>query len=124
MTKDAQCLQEIETWSPSKVMTIAEHACNHVLKRVLKLSTYQLQIFLVKYEYLRSYQLCENQGIRGKLRKRVCKNVFAILMQLIGGGGERGAWLKLSVVTCFLQCFVEREPQEITRQMCIFLERS
>ena len=58
MTKDVQCLQEIEAWSPSKapseVLTIAEHACNHVLKRVYKLSAYQLQIFLVKYEYLRS----------------------------------------------------------------------
>ena len=42
------------------VVIIAEHACDHVLKRVLKLSTYRLQAFLVKYEYLRSLQLCED----------------------------------------------------------------
>ena len=34
------------------LVTIAQHACDHVLKRVLKLSTYRLQILLVKYEYL------------------------------------------------------------------------
>ena len=39
----------------------------------------RLQIFLVKYEYLRSKQLCEDQGIRGKLKKRVCNHVLAIL---------------------------------------------
>ena len=32
------------------VITIAQHACDRVLKRVLKLSTYRLQIFLVKDE--------------------------------------------------------------------------
>ena len=32
------------------VATIAQHACKRVLKRVLKLSTDRLQIFLVKYE--------------------------------------------------------------------------
>ena len=51
----------------NKVMTITEHACDYVLKRVLKLSSYRLQIFPVKYEYLQSLQLCEDQGIRGKL---------------------------------------------------------
>ena len=35
------------------VETIAKHPCDCVLKRVLKLSTYRLQIFLVKDEYLR-----------------------------------------------------------------------
>ena len=44
-----------------------EHVCDHVLKRISKLSTYRLQIFLVKYEYLRLLQLCEDQGIRGQL---------------------------------------------------------
>ena len=62
-----------------KVVTIAEHACDHVPKRVLKLSADRLQIFLVKYEYVRSLQPCEDQGIQGKLKKRVCKHVFAIL---------------------------------------------
>ena len=49
------------------------------IKRVLKLLAYRLQIFLVKYEYLRSLQLCEDQGTDGKLKKCVCKHVFAIL---------------------------------------------
>ena len=55
------------------VATIAENACDHVLKRVLKLSAYQLQIFLVKYEHLKSLQLCQDQGIRGKLKEAVRK---------------------------------------------------
>ena len=61
------------------VVTVAEHACDHVLKRVLKPSTHRLQIFFVKYEYLRSLQLCEDQRIGGKFKKRVCKHVLAIL---------------------------------------------
>ena len=32
------------------VVTIAQRACDRVLKRVLKLSTYRLLIFLVKCE--------------------------------------------------------------------------
>ena len=51
------------------VVTIAQHACDRVLKRVLKLSTYRLQIFLAKYAYLRSLQLFEDQGICGKLKR-------------------------------------------------------
>ena len=61
------------------VVAIAEYACDHVLKRILKLLIYRLQIFLVKYEYLESLQLCEDQGIPGKLKKRVCNHVLAIL---------------------------------------------
>ena len=34
------------------VVTIAQHPCDRVLKRVLKLSAYRLQIFLAKYENL------------------------------------------------------------------------
>ena len=34
------------------VVTIAEHACDDVSKRILKLSTYQLRIVLTKYQYL------------------------------------------------------------------------
>ena len=59
------------------VVTVAEHASDHVLKRVFKLSTHRLQIFLVKYEYLQSLQLCEDQA--GKFEKRVCKHVLVIL---------------------------------------------
>ena len=44
-----------------------------------QLSTYRLQIFLVKYGYLRLLQLYEERGIHGKLTKRVCKYLLAIL---------------------------------------------
>ena len=61
-----------------RVVTISQYACNRVLKRVLKLSTYRLEIFFVKYEYLQSLQLCEDQGRRGKRKKLVCKHVLTI----------------------------------------------
>ena len=61
------------------VVSIAEHVCDHVLKRVLKLLIYRLQIILVQYEHLRSLQVCEDQGITGKLKKRVRNLVLAIL---------------------------------------------
>ena len=71
----------------NKVVTIAEQACDHVLKRVLKLSTYRLQIFLVKYECLRSLQLCEDKGIRKKLERNVFANMCLLSLQLIGKPG-------------------------------------
>ena len=40
---------------------------------------HRLQIFLVKDEYLRALELCEDQGIREKLKKLVCNHVLAIL---------------------------------------------
>ena len=58
------------------VVTIAEQTCDHVLKSVLKLLIYRFQTFLMKYKHLRSLQLGEDQGIPGKLKKRV---VLAIL---------------------------------------------
>ena len=88
MTKDVQPIQEIQAVSPSKkVVTIAKHAYGHVLKRVLKQSAYRLQIFLVKYEYLRSLQLCEDQGIRRKLKRNVSANMCLPFLQLIPGLG-------------------------------------
>ena len=62
-----------------KVLTIAERASNVAPKRILRLSIHRLQIFLEKYEYPRSLQLREDQGIRGKLKKRVCNHLLAIL---------------------------------------------
>ena len=61
------------------VVTIAERASDDSSKRVLRLSTNRLQIFFVTYEYLRSLLLCEDQGIREKLKKRVCNHMLAIL---------------------------------------------
>ena len=54
-----------------KVVTIAGRVAP---KRILRLSIHRLQIFLVKYEYLRSVQLCGDQGISAKL-----KNVFGTI---------------------------------------------
>ena len=61
------------------VVTVAEHASDVAPKRILRLSIHQLQIFLVKYEYPPSLQPCEYQGIPGKLKKRACNHVLAIL---------------------------------------------
>ena len=49
------------------VVTIAEDASYDAPKRILRLSTHRLQIFLVKYEYLQSLQLCEAQSILEQL---------------------------------------------------------
>ena len=55
------------------VVTIAEHACGHVLKRVLNFKAVSISIANIscENEYLRSLQLYEDQGIHGKLKKRV-----------------------------------------------------
>ena len=84
--------QEIQAGSPSKkIVTIAKHAYSHVLKRVFKQSAYRLQIFLVKYEYLRSLQLCEDQGIRRKRKRNVPANMCLRFLQLIPRPGFKNA---------------------------------
>ena len=65
-----------------EIVTIAQYAFDRVLMRVLKLSTYRLQMFLGKYECLRSIQPCEDQDILRKL-----KNLFA---NIRGGGIDEG----------------------------------
>ena len=60
------------------VVTIAEHVCDYVSKRVLKLLKYQLQIFLVKDHYLESLQLYGDQFIPGQLKKRAHQHVLPI----------------------------------------------
>ena len=47
------------------VATVAEHACDDASKRIVKLSMYPLQIFLVKHQYLLSLQRFEDQAISG-----------------------------------------------------------
>ena len=42
---------------------IAEHVCDYVTRRILKLPTYQLQVFLLKDEHLLSLQRYEDQAI-------------------------------------------------------------
>ena len=61
------------------VVSIAEHATDVAPKRNLRLLIHRLQKFLVKYEHLWLLQLCEDQDIREKLKKRVCNHVLAIL---------------------------------------------
>ena len=71
------------------VVTIAEDASEDAPKRVVRLSTHRFQIFLVKYEYLLSLQLCEDQSIHESL-----KDVFATMclrsLRLIWRPGFRG----------------------------------
>ena len=52
---------------------VAEHACDDASKRILKPSTYRLQIFLVKDQYLRSLLPHGDQIISGQLEKHVLK---------------------------------------------------
>ena len=60
-------------------LRVAEHACDDASKRILKLSTYRLQIFLVRDQYLRSLLPHGYQAIAGQLEKHVLKPMLAIL---------------------------------------------
>ena len=61
------------------VVRVAERACDNASKRVLKPSTYRLQIFLVKDQYLRSLLPHGDQAIAGQLEKHVLKPMPLIL---------------------------------------------
>ena len=60
------------------VSWVAEHACDDALKRILKRSTYRLQIFLVRDQYLRSLLPHRDQTIARQLEKHVLKPMLAI----------------------------------------------
>ena len=60
-------------------MRVAEHACDNVSKRILKPSTYRLQMFLARDQYLRSLPPHRDQAIAGQLEKHVLKPMLAIL---------------------------------------------
>ena len=53
------------------VVIIAEYACDHAAKRILKLSTHRLQVFLVKDQYLWSLQRYGEQT-KSEGRKKTC----------------------------------------------------
>ena len=59
------------------VVRVAEHACDDALKRILKPSTNQLQIFLVRDQYLRSLLPHGDQTIAVQL-----ENMFSSLCLL------------------------------------------
>ena len=61
------------------VVRVAEHACDDASKRILKPSTYRLQICLVRDQYLRSLLPHRDQTIIGQLEKYVLKPMLAIL---------------------------------------------
>ena len=71
----------ISTFKPGPhiVVRIAGHTCDDTSKRILKLSTYRLQIFLGKDQYLSSLQQYGDQAIAGQLEKHVLKPMLAIL---------------------------------------------
>ena len=58
---------------------VAEHACDDASKRILKLSTYRLKIFLVKYQNLRPLQRFRVQTLSVQLKIHVRDYVLAIL---------------------------------------------
>ena len=61
------------------VVTIVEHVCECVQKKVLKLLRYRLEIFPVKDHYLESLQLYGEQFIPGQLKKFVRQHILPIL---------------------------------------------
>ena len=61
------------------VVRVAEYACDDVSKRILKPSSYLVQIFLVRDQYLRSLLPHGGQAIAGQLEKHVLKPMLAIL---------------------------------------------
>ena len=61
------------------VVRVAEHACDDASKRILKPSTYRLQIFLVRDQYLRSLLQRGDKTITGQLEKHILKPILAIL---------------------------------------------
>ena len=65
------------------VVRVAEHACDDSSKRILKLSTYRLQIFLMTDQYLRSLLPHGDQAIAEQLEKHVLKPMLAILTTFI-----------------------------------------
>ena len=64
---------------PGLHIRVAEHACDDASQRILKPSTYRLQIFIVRDKYLRSLLPNGDQAIAGQLKKHVLKPMFAIL---------------------------------------------
>ena len=66
------------------VVRVAEHAFNDASKRILKPSTYRLQIFLVRYQYLLSLLPRGDQAIAEQLEKHVLKPMLAILTAYMG----------------------------------------
>ena len=65
------------------VVRVAEHACEDSSKRILKPSTYRLEIFLVRDQYLRPLLLHGDQTIAEQLKKHALKPMRAILKTYI-----------------------------------------
>ena len=61
------------------VVRVAEHACDDASKRIFKPSTYRLQIFLVREQFLQSLLSHGDQTIAGQLEKHVPKPMLEIL---------------------------------------------
>ena len=101
------------------VVTITEHASDDAPKRILKLPTYRLHIFLVKYEYLRSLQFCKDQDIPGKLRRRVRKHVLSILTTYME--------TRLKSHNCAGNAFVQGDSvggSKLTEQTLLYLQNT
>ena len=82
LTGTVRKVELISTFKPCLhiVVRVAEHACDDASRKILKPSTYRLQLFLVSDHYLRSVIPHGDQTIAGQLEKDVLKPMLAILM--------------------------------------------
>ena len=83
--------RHLKAWSPNSRNNRRTYF-QRCSKEDFRLLTHRLQIFLVKYEYLRSLQLCDDQGILEKLKKGVCNHVLAILTTYMETRLKRRRW--------------------------------
>ena len=85
------------------VVTIAQYTCYLVLKRVSRLSTYRLQIFFLKYNYVKTKAYVE--------RLKICSQICACdscnlgTHQLILRGGGGALWNLYGARIFFLKVF-------------------
>ena len=69
------------------VLAIAPYTCDRVLKKVLKLSAYRLQTFLLKYNYAKTKAYVESLNICSQLCACDPCNLGTHQLILGGGGG-------------------------------------
>ena len=87
------------------VVTIAQYTCDRVLKMVLKQSTYRLQIFLLKYSYVKTKAYVESLKICSQISACDPCNLGTHQLILKGGGGGGGAMEFIWGENIFLKFF-------------------
>ena len=69
------------------VIAIAPYTGDRVLKRILKLSMYRLQTFLLKYNYLKTKAYVEGLNICSRMCACDLCSLGTHQLMLVGGGG-------------------------------------